>query len=342
MITLSDGRNTLYQWDIGRTLTVDDKCDEVHFSNHETRPPLTVMVKDGVVEIPNILLTTGEPLLCWFFVIEKDGAYTETRKTFNVRKRPKPSDYVYEETEVKTIESVVKNALSEAKESGDFDGRSAFEIAQDGGYTGTEEEFAEEISTIGHTDDALDAILDIQDELLDDYEGGGKDWLARYNYRIQELSAGFVNFNFDRDRESDTTTPFRLFFEPRGGFTANADGHTTFDISAFECFVISPKTTKIDEHLGCEYLEVSDGNNVLKYALVPPSVTYIADWGFGDYSPEIIDLTTFTGDLPFPTLQGTNSFAAVDTKILVPMGRKAEIESMTGWCLLNIEEVDVW
>ena len=43
---------------------------------------------------------------------------------------------------VKIAEEAAENALGEAKESGEFDGKSAYQYAQDGGYSGTEEEFS--------------------------------------------------------------------------------------------------------------------------------------------------------------------------------------------------------
>ena len=33
MLTLNDGRSELWQWDTGRSLTVDADCSQVHFSN---------------------------------------------------------------------------------------------------------------------------------------------------------------------------------------------------------------------------------------------------------------------------------------------------------------------
>ena len=33
MLTLNDGRSELWQWDTGRTLSVDADCSQVHFSN---------------------------------------------------------------------------------------------------------------------------------------------------------------------------------------------------------------------------------------------------------------------------------------------------------------------
>ena len=122
MLTLNDGRKELYQWDTGRTATVDIECDVVHFANLKYGESLAVEVKAGVVSIPNKLLMSGEPIHCWAFVKDENGAYTKKEKTISVERRAKPSDYVYTETEVITIQKAVQNALQEAKESGEFKG----------------------------------------------------------------------------------------------------------------------------------------------------------------------------------------------------------------------------
>lgn len=122
MLTLNDGRKELYQWDTGRTATVDIECDVVHFANLKYGESLAVEVKVGKVSIPNKLLMSGEPIYCWAFVKDEGGAYTKKEQALDVIKRAKPSDYVYTETEVISINKAVENALQQAKESGDFKG----------------------------------------------------------------------------------------------------------------------------------------------------------------------------------------------------------------------------
>lgn len=122
MLTLNDGRKELYQWDTGRVATVDIECDIVHFANLKYGESLAVEVKAGEVSIPNKLLMNGEPIYCWSFVADENGKYTKQEQTLNVNKRAKPSDYVYTETEVISIERAVNNALEKAKESGEFKG----------------------------------------------------------------------------------------------------------------------------------------------------------------------------------------------------------------------------
>ncbi len=122
MLTLNDGRKELYQWDTGRTATVAIECDVVHFANLKYGDSLAVEVKGGEVSVPNKLLMSGEPIYCWAFVKDEDGAYTKKEQALDVIKRAKPSDYVYTETEVITVKTAVEKALEEAKESGDFKG----------------------------------------------------------------------------------------------------------------------------------------------------------------------------------------------------------------------------
>lgn len=122
MLTLNDGRKELYQWDSGRTATVDVECDVVHFSNLKYGESLAVEVKGGKVDIPNKLLMSGEPIYCWAFAKDENGAYTKKEQTLAVTKRAKPSDYLYTETEVISVKNAVNQGLEEAKENGDFKG----------------------------------------------------------------------------------------------------------------------------------------------------------------------------------------------------------------------------
>lgn len=122
MLTLNDGREELYQYDTGRIATVAIECDVVHFSCLTHGNALAVKVKDGVVEIPNDLLMLGADIHAWAFVVDDKGGYTKKEQVLKVKKRPKPSDYVYTNTEIITIETAVNDALEKAKESGEFDG----------------------------------------------------------------------------------------------------------------------------------------------------------------------------------------------------------------------------
>ena len=56
---------------------------------------------------------------------------------------------------------VIDEALAAAKESGEFDGKSAYSYAVDGGYTGTEEEFAAKLADTDTEDEALELLAEI-------------------------------------------------------------------------------------------------------------------------------------------------------------------------------------
>lgn len=111
---IADGREHFYQWDINRQVLVSDPTlDEVHFSNKAEELALVVAVKDGIAEVPNILLQQGFTLR----VYAVEGDITLYEEYFEVIARPKPSNYVYTETEVKSYEYLEKK-LNEIEEKG--------------------------------------------------------------------------------------------------------------------------------------------------------------------------------------------------------------------------------
>ena len=133
MIKLADGRGLLYQWDTGRQVECD--AEQVHFSNHHYGTSIDVDVKDGKATIPNQLLTSATPLKAWAWVKDSSGEYTKEEQIFIVKKRNKPSDYVYTPTEIKTWQDLqnqigdlnnlktahkdnLVNAINDAAESG--------------------------------------------------------------------------------------------------------------------------------------------------------------------------------------------------------------------------------
>lgn len=106
-ITLTDGRGELYQWDTGRTLTVDDATvTQVHFQNREYGRTIDVDVKDGTAIIPDVLLQKPGELRVFAFVTSDDGNYTKVERVFDVISRNKPNDYVYTPTEQKSLEQL--------------------------------------------------------------------------------------------------------------------------------------------------------------------------------------------------------------------------------------------
>lgn len=112
MLTLNDGRTELWQWDTGRTLTVDADCSQVHFSNKVFGRSIDVDVSDGVAIIPDILLQTDKDLNVLAFVGTAENGYTKISKTFKVNRRNKPADYVFTPPD--------QTSLQEIKEKVDY------------------------------------------------------------------------------------------------------------------------------------------------------------------------------------------------------------------------------
>lgn len=107
MFKIYDGREYFYQWDIDRQLIVEDSTiKQVHFCNRTDDCSLVceTYVKDGLtlVNVPNILLQTDWRIRVYAY----DGSYTKHDECYEVKSRTKPSDYVYTETEVITLERI--------------------------------------------------------------------------------------------------------------------------------------------------------------------------------------------------------------------------------------------
>lgn len=142
MIKLVGDRVILYQWDLNqRVILLNIKSGiEVHFSDeHNTFEGLCPVVvsyeENGIVyaDIPNIFLQKKGILKAYVYVKNEDESHTEFHSEFLILPRPKPADYVYTPTEIQSFEKLVKevkdvipaeikNALEEAKASGEFKG----------------------------------------------------------------------------------------------------------------------------------------------------------------------------------------------------------------------------
>ena len=120
MLTLNDGRSELWQWDTGRTLSVDADCSQVHFSNKVFGRSIDVDVVDGTAIIPDVLLQTDKELNVWAFVGTAENGYTKISKTFKVNRRNKPADYVFTPVEQTTL-AELSGRLDRIEESQDPD-----------------------------------------------------------------------------------------------------------------------------------------------------------------------------------------------------------------------------
>lgn len=123
MFAIANDRKSLWQWDLNQQLTVAGDCTEVHYLDRGAPSTLTVAVKDGKADIPNILLQKAGRLVVYAYIIDAQDHHTKVCETFGIAPRPKPAEYVYTETEVKTWSDLqsqigdLANLVTEEKEN---------------------------------------------------------------------------------------------------------------------------------------------------------------------------------------------------------------------------------
>lgn len=110
IIELSNGLDHLYQWDTGQKVKVPGDIPTVHFKWGNDAVSFDAV--DGWVEIPPELTQRQGYILLWAY--KEDHTLDAAR--IPVERRPKPADYIYTPTEIKTWESLDKRI--EALEKG--------------------------------------------------------------------------------------------------------------------------------------------------------------------------------------------------------------------------------
>lgn len=121
-------RDSFYQWDVNQKITSTKlkEGDEVHFANDRSGEAFVVKAYKYnhivVADVPNILLQQTNKILVYRYVTDGVSELTVCEKSFDVFARPKPTDYIYTETDCITVQDFVFKALEEAKENGDFNG----------------------------------------------------------------------------------------------------------------------------------------------------------------------------------------------------------------------------
>lgn len=118
MFKIYDGRDYFYQWDINRKLIVDDESiKQVHFCNRTGECSLVCETyKENnqlVVDVPNILLQQDWRIRAYAY----DGNATLHEALYDVKKRTKPDNYVYTETEILKYE-YLKERVDQIEENG--------------------------------------------------------------------------------------------------------------------------------------------------------------------------------------------------------------------------------
>lgn len=146
-----DTINRFYQWDIDQKIVINlEGCDErylqnppeVHFSNLSRKEALVVRstvkysgddvaVQDDsmatmhagdiiIADIPNILLQEPYPLLVYVYLTDADDSSSQKTILYSeipVRKRAKPSDYLYVENIARITAETIKKEIESSTET---------------------------------------------------------------------------------------------------------------------------------------------------------------------------------------------------------------------------------
>ena len=116
----------LNQWDVGRHVKITGiEAEYAHFANQGDSKAVIMGVVDIDATVPDYLLQTGKPL-CVYAV--KDGITIES-KTFYVKKRERPENYVYDEDQRNFIYALISGA-QEATEEANQAAEAATQAAQ--------------------------------------------------------------------------------------------------------------------------------------------------------------------------------------------------------------------
>lgn len=115
----------LYQWEVGRQLQIIPLLNHtvacVHFSNPGDLEALVVKPKELngmiVADVPNILLQNGKNIIVHTVDVSATHVETLTDCELYVRRRAKPSNYVYTEVEILNYETL-KKRIEEIEENG--------------------------------------------------------------------------------------------------------------------------------------------------------------------------------------------------------------------------------
>jgi hypothetical protein len=121
LFRIADGRSCFWQWDTNRRLIVEDaSITQVHFCNKTDDCSLVceTFVEDGLtlVNVPNILLQTDWRINVYAY----DSEYTKHAAFYDVKRRSKPADYVYTETEVINYENLLERMAQVEENVGDL------------------------------------------------------------------------------------------------------------------------------------------------------------------------------------------------------------------------------
>lgn len=159
-----DTINKFYQWDIDQKIVINlEGCDvnylknapEVHFCNSSRKEALvvrsTVSNHDTItVDVPNVLLQEAYPLLIYVYLTDTNDSSSQKTILYSeipVRKRAKPSDYLYVENITRVTAEMIKKEIEQTTLNARTDAIAAITSTKENDCTEVDNKKAEFITT---------------------------------------------------------------------------------------------------------------------------------------------------------------------------------------------------
>lgn len=159
-----DTINKFYQWDIDQKIVINlEGCDvnylknapEVHFCNSSRKEALvvrsTVSNHDTItVDVPNVLLQEAYPLLVYVYLTDANDSSSQKTILYSeipVRKRAKPSDYLYVENITRVTAEMIKKEIEQTTLNARTDAIAAITSTKENDCTEVDNKKADFITT---------------------------------------------------------------------------------------------------------------------------------------------------------------------------------------------------
>lgn len=220
----------LNQWDINRAVRfagVD--ADKAHFANKGDSVAVIIDISDSEAKIPNFLLQTGKQL-CVYAV--KEGVTVES-KTFSVRDRQRPENYVYDEDRRNYIYELIdeaQKATAAAYKAAETANPSAEEAQQAAVNANKATDSATEAAHNANTaaQSANDAVASMGRTFIKTVNGAGPD--EDGNVVVRQVSDAHIN-----DLITEATDGRITYLEDELEALLADLNYKNIDITAFSC-----------------------------------------------------------------------------------------------------------
>ena len=113
------------QWDVGRIVSISDSdATHIHFANQGDSKAVIMEITEGSVKVPDYLLQTGKNVIAYAV---KDGVTLES-KSFPVRKRERPENYIYEDDQRNYFYALLSEAKAAIEKATEAAEQSAYAV----------------------------------------------------------------------------------------------------------------------------------------------------------------------------------------------------------------------